>query len=278
MVYQSYNAEVIADSLSEDGCRLTTLSVTYPRIILAEMNTHRKFSRNTASSRAIPVEKMLAYVEESPFVPTRFPVNKPGMQATEYIGPTDSRFSAAESSWLAARDAAVAQARTLKELGIHKQVTNRLLEPWQWVTSVITATEWANFYNLRDNAAAQPEIQITAIAMREAMNDSKPKLLHPGQWHVPYILPEERAILPWDKLIKLSVARCARVSYLTHGEGKLDLDADFALHDRLRDSGHMSPFEHQAKPYDPAYFEPESNFTGWTQYRKLLPGESVYQG
>ena len=62
-------AEIIADSLSPQGHRLTTFICVFPRIVLAEFNTHRMLSRNSASSRAIPFNKMLEMVKTNPFIP-----------------------------------------------------------------------------------------------------------------------------------------------------------------------------------------------------------------
>lgn len=304
----SHSAKAVADSVSSDGVRLTTLEVTFPRIVLAEFNTHRVFSRNSASSRAIPVEKMLRMVEEHPYVPTHWGQNQKGMQAYQEI-PEDLR-PRAERSWLAARDSAVAHARDLLELKVHKQVTNRLLEPFMWHTVIVTATEWSNWTHLRDNPGAHPEIARIARLMGEALEASTPRKVEFGDWHLPYIRDDEFVIPDgspeWDEptgfeCTKLSVdyakrvstGRCARVSYLTH-DGRRDVSADIGLHDSLLQDGHMSPFEHVARPMTVADAEsilrkqaPVSvdvldidvrnifcgNFRGWVQYRKEIPHE-----
>lgn len=267
-----YYAKIIADSVTEIGTRLTTMEICFPRFILAEFNTHRVFSRNSASSRAIPVAKQIERITKYPFVPAKFPKNEPGMSASANL--EGDAADQARHTWMWARDQAVKAAETLMLDGVHKQTANRLLEPFAWHTVVVSATEWENFYALRDNENAQPEIQIIAMAMRDAMEESAPRLMHEHHWHLPYVTDEEYDTIPESMLLKYSVARCARVSYLTHGEGKLDLKADEALHDRLLASGHMSPFEHQATPGKlPRWL---GNFYGWTQYRKLLPGENVY--
>jgi thymidylate synthase ThyX len=250
-----HNAKILADSMSPEGARLTTLEVTFPRIILAEFNTHRVFSRNSASSRAIPVEKMLKMVKEFPYIPTHWGQNQKGMQAEEEVDPR--RQAWAETEWLEARNAAVEKADQLLAIGIHKQITNRLLEPFMWHTVIVTSTEWDNWTHLRDNEMAHPEIQKIAHLMVEAMSKSTPQHLTHSQWHLPLIREEDyydaelkcevAQTSIYDFLKKVSVGRCARVSYLTH-DGKRDLDADVQLADRLLEAGHMSPFEHVARP------------------------------
>ena len=282
-----YECKILKDSINAKGCRLTTLEVTFPRIVLAEFNAHRMLSRNSASSRAIPVEKMLKRVRENPFIPERWPINRPGMQATEYL-PDDTSDDLAWTSkdarfvWLEARDLAASQAERLLTLGVHKQIANRLLEPFLWHTVIVTATEWENFFALRTHKDAQPEIQRIAHLMRDAMDDSDPLVLVEGEWHLPLIFAEDIAeVESWTDdltmrrtfLARISSARCARVSYLTH-DGKRDLIEDRTLADKLQSSGHMSPFEHAAEALDGAVMF--GNFKGWRQYRKTLLGEAVF--
>jgi thymidylate synthase ThyX len=290
----TYAANILADSKSSDGVRLTTFEVTFPRIVLAEFNTHRMFSRNSASSRAIPVKKMIERVMENPYIPSTWGKNQKGMQAGEDVGEQTQGY--AKEEWLAARDYAVDRAKALGDLGIHKQLTNRLLEPFMWHTAIVTATEWSNFFHLRNNKDAHPDIQIPARMMQELYDVNTPQPIGESDWHLPLVDDEdyEMAILSepgnplavLDKLKKISSARCARISYLTH-DGKRDHDADVALHDRLLSSGHMSPFEHVARPMTISELEgygPEDslvrdwppflgNFRGWVQYRKTIPNE-----
>jgi hypothetical protein len=141
------SAQVIADSLNPYEKRITTMVVTFPRIILAEFNTHRMFSRNSASSRAIPFEKMVKSVEENPFVPIAWQKDHKGMQGSEYE--TGSGIDANISSWLSARNKAVEVAEELSSGGCTKQLCNRLLEPFMWHTVLCTATEFSNFFELR---------------------------------------------------------------------------------------------------------------------------------
>jgi thymidylate synthase ThyX len=296
----SFDVKVLADSLSPAGHRLTTLEATFPRFVLAEFNTHRVFSRNSASSRAIPIFKQLRRVLEHPYVPIEFGANQPGMQAGT---PLDGEARlAAEREWLGARDDAVRRVlalvagpdevapdedlaaalsrieqtyrggeRPASWLNVHKQVANRLLEPFMWHTVIVTATEWDNFFNLRCHPDAQPEIRRIATAMRDARDGSEPAALGHDEWHLPLVRPEDREQADsLDDLLKISAGRCARVSYLTHA-GERDLAADIELHDRLIASGHMSPLEHPARPADDEWW---GNFRGWRSYRKTIVGES----
>lgn len=300
-----FDAKVLADSQSPAGHRLTTLEATFPRFVLAEFNTHRVFSRNSASSRAIPIAKQLRRVLEDPYVPIEFGSNQPGMQAGAAL--SGGKRDAAEREWLRARDDAVrrvlglvadpdaistdddllevlgeveeaigSRARPEEWLNVHKQVANRLLEPFMWHTVIVTATEWDNFWNLRCHPDAQPEIRLVAEGMRAATMDSKPAELGWNDWHLPLIRLEDREQAAIEDLIKISAGRCARVSYLTHA-GERDLEADIQLHDRLLESGHMSPLEHPARPLSAAELKADEwsgNFRGWRSYRKNISGEA----
>jgi thymidylate synthase ThyX len=296
-----HSARILLDSITHQGHRLTTFECVFPRIILAEWNTHRAFARNSASSRAIPVEKMIRMVTENPYVPSTWGKNQKGMQAVEEILGVDAL--RCEKAWLDARDRAVAQAQALLDIGVHKQTTNRLLEPFMWHTIINTATEYSNFYGLRNHKDAHPDIQIAARLMLEAHRASSPRLLGPDQWHAPYA-EENEDLGPAMK--QVTSGRCARVSGLTH-EGKRDPSADISLHDRLLSSGHMSPLEHAARPMndeeynhwfeqpkvywsaDEDAFVQELNekgdlvwthfcgpYQGWVQYRKHIPHEEDF--
>lgn len=266
----AFNAKVLADSISPEGARLTTLEVTFPRLVLAEFNTHRVFSRNSASSRAIPVEKQLARIMDEPFIPEYWGANQAGMQAEKELSGEEAEKAKAE--WLAGRDSAVAHARALLNIGLHKQLSNRLLEPFMWHTVIVTATEWSNFFALRAHPDAQPEIRRAAELMRKAMSDSTPKQLDYGEWHTPLIQSDESFEL--EEKIKISCGRCARVSYLTH-DGKRDPSKDLELYSRLVDSGHMSPTEHAARPMEKGETQ-RGNFKGWHQHRADLPHEADF--
>jgi len=273
-------AKVVLDSVSPDGVRLTTMEVVIPRIVLAEFNTHRVLSRNSASSRAIPIDKMLQRVQEDPYIPEIWTSNQKGMQGK--VIEDKHTISDARFQWLIASNKAVEQVQQLQELGIHKQTTNRLLEPFLWHTVIVTATEWSNFFHLRCHPDAHPAIRNTAEAMRKIYEENKPIVVPWGDWHCPYIPLDED--LDVRDAAKVSSARCARVSYLTH-DGVRDVQKDIELHDRLLAAGHMSPFEHPAQSIGSLArslamaCDPESNLdTGnfrrpWVQYRKTLPYE-----
>jgi hypothetical protein len=249
----SITAKVIADSIA-DGCpRLITLQLRYPRFIHSEFMTHRAFSRNASSSRAIPVERLIQDVIDDPAMPVYWGANKPGMQAGEEIG-------SQEYGWLVSRDSAVNCARYLANTGLHKQIVNRTLEPFAHINVLVTATEWDNFFSLRDHPDAQPEIAALARAMREAMDGSEPLELIEGEWHTPYCAPDG------DR--RVSAARCASVSYKTVDGKPMTDERALAIYDKLAGSDpiHASPFEHIARP-DPNNGPGCRNFTKWHQWR-----------
>jgi len=258
----AYACRILLDSITECGHRLTTWESTFPRIVLAEVNTHRDLSRNSASSRAIPVDKRIAAIKADPFVPEQFGRNKKGMQHDEVLeGPDDHN---AREAWRRAMLGGIGEARVLSHFGVHKQLANRLLEPFAWHTAVISATETDNFKHLRVNPAAQGEFQRIAEWMMRLRAESEPTRAAVGYWHLPYVYgpggkPMNPEDIDWateyygDKwlevLAKVSVARCARVSYLTQN-GKREPAEDLGLFDRLVGPGHLSPLEHAARPMD----------------------------
>lgn len=263
---RSPTARVIADSISDNGERLTTLEVHLHRFVLAEFNTHRAFSRNSASSRAIPVRREIERVRTAPAYPLEWPAEQRGMQGGAALSPAEQ--AAAIGVWDEARQAAIAGAERLQALGVHKSVTNRLLEPFMWQTIIVSATDWDGFFAQRCSPLAQPEIRAAAEAMRAAYFASTPRRLGADDWHLPYLQADES--LDLDVAKRVAAARCARVSYLTH-DGRRDLAADLELYDRLvaADPPHASPLEHVARPRhrdEPA----RGNFRGWTQLRHLV--------
>lgn len=279
-----YEAKILADSVSLAGHRLTTFQITFPRIVLAEFNTHRCFSRNSASSRAIPVEKMLAMVEDDAYIPV-FTGAKKGMSGTDML---ENQTWQADciTHWNQARYDAAYNARRLLSLGVHKQDVNRLLEPFLWHTAVVTSTDYGNFFKQRCDLAAHPAIRTIACMMADLYYCRRPRKLLYGDWHIPYRHQADRedirlrnenfaiegiAISEYDTLCKVSAARCARVSYLTQ-EGKRDIKQDLNLFDRLIENGHWSPLEHVARPCYSGDAS-NSNFTGWHQLRKDYPNE-----
>ncbi len=224
-------------------------------------------SRNSASSRAVPTNKMIERVLENPAMPVEWGVNKAGMSASEAL--SDEQAEEARVQWLRARDSAVESVRELQKFNVHKQVINRILEPFMWHTVIVTATEWDNFYSLRCASNAQPEIRVAAELMRDAMSASQPRIVGLGAWHLPLVQDDERS-LPIEQLKMVSAARCARVSYLTH-DGTRDIAKDIELCERLLTDRHLSPFEHVATPADDADFH--ANFRAWIQMRKSIEEE-----
>src|SRR6188768_1695777 len=190
------NAKIIADSINSQGDRLTTMEVTIHRFVLAEFNTHRAFSRNSASSRAIPFAKMRAKALETPAVPLSWPREQKGMQGGEEL-PQTARLVAGDR-WLVARNMAVAAADELHEIGVHKSVINRLLEPFLPHTIIVSATDWSGFWAQRCHPDAQPEIRVAAEAMQVAYEASTPKKLAWGEFHLPYVTEEEREEFPLE--------------------------------------------------------------------------------
>ena len=298
----SSSAKVVTDSISEEGKRITTLQCRYWRGIHAELMTHRAFARNAASSRAIP---FLSYVQSgsggpsmnqlSPkctvatlqndrFVPEFIGTEQKGMQAGDEL--EEMRKHTAQRIIHEMMDKVMDDCKKLYELGVHKSIINRYLEPWSYITVVITATEWDNFFKLRCHPAAEKHFQKLALQMQAAMVESKPTLIEYGRWHLPYVDETDTENIrtgmdgnAWEVMKKVSAARCARVSYLTH-DGKRDIKADLALAERLLNPGdgaiHASPFEHVATPTYAYKGEHGTSgpFIGWRQYRKEIPGET----
>lgn len=285
------SAKVIKDSVGEYSPRLTTLQLRLPRIILAEMNTHRMISKNASSSRAIPVKRLIQDVMDNPYIPVHWGKNQKGMQAyeendelVEILYEDGFEFVNNKTAWLKARNNAVEFAKAFDAAGYHKQIVNRLIEPYMYTNIVATATNWANFLYLRDHHAAQPEIQILAQCVKSALETSVPEELSYGEWHLPYITDEDRKEYNQEDIKKISAARCARVSYKTVEGKRPTAEEDLVLFDRLvnGDRIHASPLEHQASP---DWFDDKNdswknkelhgNFNGWIQYRKTIPNESV---
>jgi thymidylate synthase ThyX len=293
-------AKIIEDSISTAGKRITTFQLMYPRFIHAELMTHRVFSRNASSSRAIPVSKMLEMVRDDPAMPIHWGRNQPGMQAKEELLLGDRMH--AKQLWHEAAIKASFIAEKMMEVGLHKQVANRILEPFQHISVVLTATEFDNWFELRAHEDAQPEIQYLAREMQLIMAGSTPKALAPNEWHLPYITDDDRTNIVTflkqgritrdeprqseinEMLCRISAARCCRVSYLKHDGTTAAIDEDLALCEKLVGAKplHASPFEHQATPDTRLEFEPgvpirdwnhpelHGNFTGWIQYRKQI--------
>jgi thymidylate synthase ThyX len=299
-------AEIIAHSINQQGDELISVLCTFPRIILAEVNTHRMLSKNTSSSRAIPFNKMVEAVQTNPFIPIAWQKDHKGMQGNEYLVGFEAEV--AERNWIIARDKAVMMATHMNEGDITKQLCNRLLEPFMWTTMLITGPKegWDNFFNLRcpsytmgtsdgfykskkdllksypaddsllrdtlywlsiNKGQAEIHMMSLAEAIWDARNESTPKQLQPGEWHIPFqkaivnsnnwidfcekVRPEKEFGDDWENVqdlaIKSSVAMAARTSYTVVGEEKgLDYETLIGLHDRLitQQPPHSSPMEH----------------------------------
>lgn len=299
------SAKIIAHSKSSvTGKEIITYELNYPRFIHSELMTHRLFSRNAASSRAIPVAKMIEMVRENPASPIHYGKNQPGMQAKEEL--TGCDLDATKSDWITAAKAAASIADRMVGYGAHKQIVNRILEPFQWMKTVVTSTEWDNWYWLRNHPDAQPEIKRLAEVMWEAKQNSCAKELEPGMWHTPYYGEGYWGCLSPDSLedvLAISASCCAQVSYR-----KLDDSLDKAkdIFAKLIESKpcHASPTEHQATPMKasvmsfsrtdvniqsyPSTWEDgithgdrngnlwSGNFQGFIQHRQLIPDNACW--
>lgn len=260
-------ATIIADSVhAETGTRITTMELVYPRFIHSEFMTHRIFNRNASSSRAIPTSKFIEQVRNEPVMPSHWGKNQKGMQAVEELG--EDVIRDAKFIWEQAAASAAVYDEQLRRGQVHKQIVNRILEPFTHIRVVVTSTSWVNFYGLRDHKDAQPEIRELAQAMKKAHEESTPTKLYWGDWHMPYITPadinnaynyckcnritrdEPNSKEITNLLLKVSAARCARASY-NNFEGKpSELGEDVSLFAKLVEDQpiHASPTEHQATP------------------------------
>lgn len=263
------SSKIIADSInSATGDRLTTYIVKFNRFILAEVNTHRVLSRNSASSRAIPLKKIIEQIRTEIATPVYWGSSQPGMQSGAEIPPED--IVLALEVWKESANLAIEQALKLDKLKVHKSISNRLLEPFLFHTALVTATDYHNFFALRAHKDAQPEFQCLAYLMLEQYLTNVPKLLNPGEWHIPFSDKFPEGASHEDKL-KIASARAARLSYLTF-DGEMNTAKDIELHDSLIAPGHCSPFEHPAMATEDSKYY--GNFKGFKQYRKFIPNEN----
>lgn len=287
---------LLASWNAQTGDILYTFVWTYPRFILSEVNTHRMFSRNTSSSRAIPAARLRKDILEDPFVPRHIGANQKGMQASGEL--EGWHRTAALAVWSVARYPAVAAHYAFEKLGVHKQITNRLIEPWMWAQQLLSTTEIDNFLSLRNHWMAEPHIAMLAKQVDsqvyevksfldrgvtpEWVKDGKPmniqvlscELDQMYQWHLPFIQPHEYRNINIETLKKVSAARCARVSYFIPETGLVStIDRDLELFARLAESNpkHLSPLEHVAHALPTS--QRVGNFTGFKQFRKEIPGE-----
>lgn len=289
-------AEVILASTCETALPLVTMRLRYPRFIHSELMTHRVFSRNARSSRAVPVKRMIEEVRNTPVVPWHWGKNQKGMQASEECNepvilqgyPNYYDFDtpiSREEAWKLAAKRAVEIAKGFMESGYHKQVVNRLLEPFMFIDTLVTANQWANFFHLRDHPDAEPHIRDLAKVMHDAFESAHWKVLKHGEWHMPYIQPEERHEYDLATLQRLSAARCARISYAPF-DGDARIERELERFQQLigNDAVHASPLEHQATPDRVSEYgdwengELHGNLPGWVQFRKMIPNEAIFDG
>jgi thymidylate synthase ThyX len=262
------DAKIILDSISEKDVRITTMVITVPKSYDAQIEKHRMMSKSSSSDRAIPTLKLL---QQDVYFPSDIRKNQKGMQGYEQLAEKDEFLNDL-------KDYYNTTGRFVSKWAgrVHKQTLNRYLTPFMYQSKVITSTEWDNFFKLRLEHDAQPEMQELASKMLEAMRDSTPKFMNNGDWHIPFV-PETKISLP--TALKCSVARCARVSYNNH-DGTVPLvEKDLQLYDFLLDNKHLVPFEHQATPICTEYPETHTlkdgskwsgNFREWVQYRKYI--------
>lgn len=315
----AFAAKVVLDSINPDRQRLISVLATYPRFIHAEIMTHRDRARNAASSRAIPWKTkrkklvnesdaeyaanmaegglptlttncMYRMISEDPVIPMKWGAEQSGMQTGGEIA--EELRPKAQAIWLNAMKNALASADELATLGVHKSLCNRLTEPWMWITVLMTATEWKNFFRLRCHPDAEIHFQKIAGMIRYEIARSTATRLNFFEWHTPFVDNEEKKeiegahrsgalIVPvemtaLDCIKRISAGRCARLSYLTH-EGKRDWGLDIALATKLivrpDDVIHASPLEHVARSADKSCRS--GPYRGWFQYRKEFHNENV---
>lgn len=295
-------ARIVADSINDDGIRLTTFELEYPRFIHQELLTHKMLSKNSASSRAVPVAKVLDLIANSPAMPVHWGKNQPGMAAREELA--DLEKQGAMGVWREAAKQAASFSKVLAEVGVHKQISNRPTEPYQMMKTVLSGTEWANFFHLRDHDDAQPEFHELAHTMRQARDVSTPQRLIAGQWHLPYVTTEvydgglvvystdRDGDLSLEDAKVISSSCCAQVSYRNLDD---TLEKAKMIYGRLIETQppHMSPLEHQGTPMMytttfPSDWQPgvthmrrdetlwSANFQGWIQARQLIENEAKW--
>lgn len=293
------SATIIKDSINKDGIRITTFELEYPRFIHSELMTHRCFSRNAASSRAIPIKVMHENIVANLAEPVEWGMNNPGMQSKQLA--TEDIVATAKEIWTDASDAAIYAAEQLADLGLHKQIANRISECYQHMKTIVTSTEWANWYELRNHGDADPTIHALAAEMEYQHTISIPVTLAEGHWHLPYVnatldsagqmwYSTKGQSLDLQTAKMISVSCCAQVSYR---KNDTSIEKAKSIYERLvsMKPEHASPFEHQATPLDSAYLHmcimPEhwpkgvthmtkdlcfcsGNFRGWVQNRQLM--------
>lgn len=282
---------IVADSISPDNTRITTMELEYPRFIHSELMTHRALSKNASSSRAIPIKTMHENIIKNTATPVYWGKNQPGMSAKEEL--EADKITESLQVWAEARDAAIGYANKLSDLGVHKQIANRLTEPFQIIKTLITGTDWNNFFWLRDHADAQPEFKALAHKMKQAMEASTPIALTANEWHLPYLShvgegkykltnSTDETLYDLEDARIISSSCCAQVSYRKSDDS---LEKAKNIYSRLVESEpvHASPTEHQATPIMPGAVNEgitsfnyaqaihySGNLRGWVQFRQTI--------
>jgi hypothetical protein len=277
---ENQNCKILADSVNPSGARLTTILLKrFPFALLQEIATHRlnaaaaispftqDMSRNSASTRAIPLKKLIEMVKDDPFVPT-FELNKRGMSGDEIA---DSQLlGVVKNQWLIDMNETIKRVRLYDSLGIHKSKPAKLLVPWLRIPIIVSSTNWEHFFLLRCAKSADVDLREQAMSASSLFYESKPEELKVGQWHIPFKAKIETNNL--SELLNASAANIARVSYATHN-GNIDLESNLELAKSLIRDSHMSPFEHIARSEEDS--RRHRNFTGFTQYREIIE-DGVY--
>lgn len=300
--------EVLADSINSEHDRLTSFHAHYPRIVLAELNTHRIISKNSSSSRAVPTNKELNLVNQSPFIPSFWGKNQAGMQAKELLSEEESK--QCELIWNQIIKYVTGKVKLFNKIGLHKQIANRWLETAQYMNTVLTATDWDNFLSLRNHDDAEPHLHELAKCIKIALEISKPQLLNPGEWHLPFVRTIRNSEGKLEYYIdnnkiqledgkKISASCCAQISYRksdTSLEKAIDLFNKFNFELKNDNPPHYSPTQHQGTPVDYLLLNQEHKwqdtigithmdrkynlwseaFCGWIMYRKELEHMSYY--
>lgn len=265
--------EVLADSLNmETGDRLTTIEAVYPRVIHSELKTHRVFSTNSSSSRAIPIQKMIEDVKQNPYIPRAFGLKQKGMQPKKFLTAGENwsiEYQHALDWWSDSMWTAIERAEEGAELGLHKQIVNRILEPYQHITTIISATDWDNFLELRTeldesgNPMADIPIYDLAMEVKKALDTHQPNELEYGQWHEPLAGGDGYDELSAVDQHRVSIARIARTSYLnTHGSRPVEKELE--LYWQLSNNKHLTPLEHIATATEAGR---HANFSGFKSHR-----------
>lgn len=271
------SAKIIKHSITEWGQEIVTFELEYPRIVHSELMTHKILSKSSASSRAIPILTMIKRVWDNPATPAAWGKNQSGMSAREDL--TGWRLNATKFVWNAAAKINCGLSFLLAKIGAHKQIANRLTEPYSFIKVLVTGTSFDNWYKLRNHKDADPTIQLLAATMKVAHENSVPQLLKSGEWHLPYVDSKVGS----EENLKLSSSLSAQTSYRKSDES---IEKALRIYDRLVDSepAHFSPFEHQATPLESEesiFFTHKDklgrlwsgNFSGWGQYRQKIQAE-----